>query len=33
MPLPAFDEQGDLSVGFYQATLEEVRTRFGRGTS
>jgi hypothetical protein len=32
MPLPAFDEQGDLPVGVHQATLDEVLTRFGHGT-
>jgi hypothetical protein len=33
MPLPAFDEQGDLPVGVHQATLDEVLTRFGHDTS
>ena len=33
MPLPAFDEQGDLPVGVNQATLDEGLTRFGHGTS
>jgi len=32
MPLPAFDEQGDLPVGVHQATFDEVLTRFGHGT-
>jgi Family of unknown function (DUF6932) len=32
MPLPEFDEQGDLPVGVHQATLDEVLTRFGYGT-
>ena len=32
MPLPEFDEQGDLPVGVHQATLDEVRTRFGYST-
>ena len=32
MPLPEFDEQGDLPVGIHQATLDEVLTRFGYGT-
>jgi hypothetical protein len=32
MPLPEFDEQGDLPVGVHQATLAEVLTRFGHGT-
>jgi|RhiMetdeSRZDD1v2_1073273.scaffolds.fasta_scaffold538022_2 uncharacterized protein DUF6932 len=32
MPLPAFDEQGDLPVGVHQATLDEVLTHFGHGT-
>ena len=32
MPLPAFDEQGDLPVGVHQATFDEVLTRFGYGT-
>ena len=32
MPLPAFDEQGDLPVGVHQATLDEGLTRFGHGT-
>jgi hypothetical protein len=32
MPLPEFNEQGDLPVGVHQATLDEVLTRFGHGT-
>src|SRR5712691_11793997 len=32
MPLPEFDEQGDLPVGVHQATFDEVLTRFGYGT-
>ena len=32
MPLPACDAQGDLPVGVHQATLDEVRTRFGHST-
>jgi hypothetical protein len=32
MPLPAFDERGDLPVGVQRATLDEVLTRFGHGT-
>jgi hypothetical protein len=32
MPLPEFDEQGDLPVGVYQVTLAEVLTRVGHGT-
>jgi len=32
MPLPEFDEQGDLPIGVHQATLDEVLTRFGHGT-
>jgi len=29
MPLPAFDDRGDLPPGVHPATLEEVVTRFG----
>ena len=29
---PDFNEHGDLPPGIYQGTLEEVITRFGRGT-
>jgi hypothetical protein len=29
---PDFNEHGDLPPGIYQGTLEEVMTRFGRGT-
>jgi hypothetical protein len=32
MPLPAFDNRGDLPVGVHQATLAEVIERFGHGT-
>ena len=31
MPLPAFDNRGDLPVGVHQATLAEVIERFGHG--
>lgn len=33
MPLPAFDERGDLPVSVHCATLDEVLARFGPGTS
>src|SRR5262249_43265060 len=32
MPLPEFDEPGDLPIGVHRATLDEVLTRFGHGT-
>jgi hypothetical protein len=32
MPLPAFDNRGELPVGVHQATLTEVIARFGHGT-
>ena len=32
MPLPAFDNRGDLPVGVHQATLAEVIERFEHGT-
>lgn len=32
MPLPEFDNHGDLPVGVHQATLDEVLARFGHGT-
>lgn len=32
MPLPAFDNRGDLPVGVHEATLAEVIERFGHGT-
>ena len=32
MPLPAFDNRGDLPVGVHQAMLAEVIERFGHGT-
>ena len=32
MPLPPFDERGDLPVGVHRATLDEVLARFGHGT-
>ena len=32
MPLPLFDEQGDLPVGVHAATLDEVVTHFSHGT-
>lgn len=32
MPLPAFNEDGDLPPGVHQATLREVLERFGHGT-
>ena len=33
MPLPAFDNRGDLPVGVHQATFAEVINRFGSGNS
>ena len=33
MPLPEFDEPGDLPIGVHRATLDEVLTRFGHDTS
>jgi hypothetical protein len=33
MPLPPFDAQGELPEGIYQATMDEVITRFGTGTA
>jgi hypothetical protein len=33
MPLPAFNNRGDLPEGVYHATLTEVIERFGHGTS
>ena len=32
MPLPAFNNRGDLPEGVYKASLDEVVARFGRGT-
>src|SRR3954454_7899256 len=32
MPLPAFNENGDLPPGIHQATLDEVLARFGSQT-
>ena len=32
MPLPAFNEDGDLPPGVHGATLSEVLTRFGQGS-
>jgi hypothetical protein len=32
MPLPTFDNRGDLPVGVHPATLADVIARFGRGT-
>ena len=32
MPLPSFDEQGDLPVGVHQSTITEVIERFGTHT-
>ena len=32
MPLPEFDSVGDLPEGVYQATMDEIRARFGYGT-
>jgi hypothetical protein len=32
MPLPAFNDRGDLPEGVYKASLDEVVARFGRGT-
>lgn len=32
MPLPAFNEEGDLPPGVHRATLEEVLERFGEGS-
>lgn len=32
MPLPAFDNRGDLPVGVHQATVTEVVDHFGSGT-
>jgi hypothetical protein len=32
MPLPAFNQDGDLPPGVYRATLPEVLDRFGRGS-
>lgn len=32
MPLPAFNNRGDLPEGVYTASLDEVVARFGRGT-
>ncbi len=33
MPLPAFNEFGDLPEGSHQATLDEIVARFGTGSS
>jgi hypothetical protein len=33
MPLPPFDEKGELPEGVHDATINEVITRFGSGTS
>jgi hypothetical protein len=32
MPIPEFNEQGDLPVGVHLATIDEVYERFGQGT-
>ena len=32
MPLPHFNSEGELPEGVYQATMDEVLTRFGSGT-
>lgn len=32
MPLPAFNEEGDLPPGVHPATLSEILDRFGRGS-
>ena len=32
MPLPEFDSVGDLPEGIHQATIDEIRARFGHGT-
>ena|SRR5688572_23919137 len=32
MPLPDFDNVGDLPEGVHQATIDEIRARFGSGT-
>jgi hypothetical protein len=32
LPLPAFNDEGDLPPGVHQATLPEVLERFGQGT-
>jgi hypothetical protein len=32
MPLPNFDSVGDLPEGVHQATMDEIRARFGHGT-
>jgi hypothetical protein len=32
MPLPNFDSVGDLHEGVHQATMDEIRARFGHGT-
>ncbi len=32
MPLPAFDDRGDLPVGVHHATFAEIVARFGAGT-
>jgi hypothetical protein len=32
MPLPEFDSVGDLPEGVHQATMDEIRARFGHGT-
>src|SRR5262249_33708061 len=33
IPLPDFNEGGDLPVGVYAVTLDEIRARFGAGTT
>jgi hypothetical protein len=33
MPLPSFNEDGDLPLGIHQATLSEILDRFGAGTA
>lgn len=33
MPLPAFNDDGDLPPGVYRASLSEVLDRFGQGTT
>ena len=33
MPLPAFDNRGDLPVGVHPVTLAEVLDRFGHGAA
>ncbi len=33
MPIPHFDDRGDLPEGVHQASLDEVLSRFGHGTA